>query len=47
MVREAGTGFNGDRQVDVFLAEKAGVDSASKLDWFSELAPVEEIQDGE
>ncbi|AXR48658.1 GTP-binding protein EngB [Salmonella enterica subsp. enterica serovar Enteritidis] len=50
MVREAVLAFNGDVQVEAFSSlKKQGVDKLrQKLDsWFSELAPVEEIQDGE
>ncbi len=49
MVREAVLAFNGDVQVEAFSSlKKQGVDKLrQKLDsWFSELAPVEEIQDG-
>ena len=50
MVREAVLAFNGDVQVEAFSSlKKLGVDKLrQKLDsWFSELAPVEEMQDGE
>ena len=50
MVREAVLAFNGDVQVEAFSSlKKLGVDKLrQKLDsWFSELAPIEEMQDGE
>jgi len=50
MVREAVLAFNGDVQVETFSSlKKQGVDKLrQKLDsWFSELAPVEEDQNGE
>ena len=50
MVREAVLAFNGDVQVEAFSSlKKLGVDKLrQKLDsWFSELAPVEEVQEEE
>lgn len=50
MVREAVLAFNGDVQVETFSSlKKQGVDKLrQKLDtWFSEMQPVEEMQDGE
>ena len=49
-MREAVLAFNGDVQVEAFSSlKKLGVDKLrQKLDsWFSELAPIEEAQDGE